>query len=649
MTAALPHLTTLQCPDVLRDLKAWVCWRREGGRKVPFYASGGRRHGVQGTDADRARLVKFTEARTAAIAGGHDGVGFCPLSGLGIAALDFDGCIDDAGNLHPDVERIVAGTYAERSPSGRGVRAFLRGNLGDRKNHGEPFGFEVFSTKGYVTVTGDVLPVVEMTDAVNTIANVTPDVIALCEARFGRAQGGSEPAAIEVQPLGVPAQQLRDMLAPLDPDMGYDQWLRFGMAVHHETSGEGFDIWDEWSSKGSKYPGRDQLEAKWDSFGRGSQSPTTVHALVRAANQAGSRIDIAHLESADDFDVVGPAAAVKPPRFKVYSHAEFLARKPPGWIVKGLIPQAEIAMVIGEPGAGKSFMALELAAAIARGAPFLGHKSAQGAVLYIAAEGSGGFRNRYDAYCKSRGVTDMPFTIMDAAPNLLLHEDALEVVRIAKSLGPLALIVVDTAAATTPGADENSAKDMGRVIEHCKTIAHTTKALVVLIHHTGKDKSKGARGWSGLKGAADAEIEITRSAAGRVLRVSKQKDGEDGQQFWFALDVVQIDVDEDGDAITSCVVREVAAPVISQIDQGVQRKARPRGAWQGAIYDAVAACGDIGIGLTESELIDAVSGVIPPEGDRDRRPERVRAALTTLTEKGTLELVGERYTLGRLT
>jgi len=51
------------------------------------------------------------------------------------------------------------------------------------------------------------------------------------------------------------------------------------------------------------------------------------------------------------------------------------------------------------------------------------------------------------------------------------------------------------------GGDENSGKDMGRVIAHCKAFHKATGALVLLIHHSGKDDTKGARGWSGTRGA----------------------------------------------------------------------------------------------------------------------------------------------------
>ena len=78
-----------------------------------------------------------------------------------------------------------------------------------------------------------------------------------------------------------------------------------------------------------------------------------------------------------------------------------------------------------------------------------------------------------------------------------------------------------------------------------------------LVHHAGKDASKGARGWSGIKAAVDAEIEVIRDDENgtRTVHVSKVKDGEDGARWGFKLDVVSIGIDQDGDEVTSCAVQ----------------------------------------------------------------------------------------------
>src|SRR5690625_4008020 len=68
--------------------------------------------------------------------------------------------------------------------------------------------------------------------------------------------------------LDVTDKELQQMIPPIDPDCPHDEWGRVGMALHEVTGGTGFDLWDEWSSSGKKYPGRDVLEQRWQRFGK---------------------------------------------------------------------------------------------------------------------------------------------------------------------------------------------------------------------------------------------------------------------------------------------------------------------------------------------------------------------------------------------
>lgn len=298
-------------PDEIRSLPAWLCWKFElipgevKARKVPYYANGGKRRGVQGRVEDREQLVTFDAAKAAAACRGFDGVGFCPMPEFGITALDFDNCVRD-GRVDPLVERMVAGTYAELSPSGTGVRAFVRGQLSNNKDaHGEPFGLEVFSSKGYVTFSGNVLPVTELCESEDVVADASPEILAYCAQRFGRVLSSGEAPASPTAPLGLSPEQMQAALDVLDPNMPRADWLRVGMALHHETQGsdEGLQLWDHWSSAGTTYPGPDDMAYRWGGFGRYTGAQTTAHALVRMANANGAHIETAALEG-DVFDVL---------------------------------------------------------------------------------------------------------------------------------------------------------------------------------------------------------------------------------------------------------------------------------------------------------------------------------------------------------
>ena len=83
-----------------------------------------------------------------------------------------------------------------------------------------------------------------------------------------------------------------------------------------------------------------------------------------------------------------------------------------------------------------------------------------------------------------------------------------------------------------------------------------TAGLVVLIHHTGKDAARGLRG-IGASRALDAAVELIREGDRREWRVSKAKDGADGEAYPFRLAVVDLAQDSDGEPVSSCVVRGI--------------------------------------------------------------------------------------------
>lgn len=579
--SAIAHITV---PKPLRDLPAWLCWKFEPGatpeakmRKVPYWANGGRRHGQHGSQEDRYQLTSFDAARSAAARRGMSGVGFCPLPEFGITALDFDNCVTD-GKVHSDLIPVIASAYTEYSPSGNGIRAFYRGQMGNLKAHGKPYGVECFSTNGFVTVTGNALPEVAVVGTQDTVADMPAEVRELIRARFKHEFERREGPPLER--VGLSHAELQECLDGLPSDLSYDQWIMIGMALHHETAGEGFEQWDEWSSRSPKYTTREYGEERWRSFGKNDGDRVTARSLVKLAGEHGVKVQVNKPAAPEEFKGVeeSTGAAITPPqgeptlpakreKFQPIPYAIFASTPPPEWIVKGLLPKAELAVLFGESGSGKSFMALDVAMSIARGEPWRGLRTRAGRVVYIAAEGAGGFRNRLEAYRQHYNLNgQQPFDVIPDAPNLLLKDDALSV---AKAIGPASVVVVDTFAQVTPGGNENAGEDVGRALAHCKGIHVATGGLVLLIHHAGKDASKGARGWSGLRAAADAELEVIRNTAGRCMRTSKQKDGDDTGSWGFGLQVVNIGMDSDGDIISSCVVTETPVPVAQPVTNDI--------------------------------------------------------------------------------
>ena len=378
-SAAKAARIPLSCPSALRDLPAWLCWRMEpndnpGGkaRKVPLYAAGGRRVGKQGTAEDRNQLVTFDVARAAAARRGFDGVGFAPMPDWNIVALDFDGCITD-GEIHPEVLALLNTTYAEISPSGRGIRAFFQGQLGNPKSHGEPFGFELFSSKGYVTYTGAVLDHVQLLGNSDTVAPVDQVVMELVQRRFKKdLEKAAEPIAQDGKPVGLSQEQIDRALAALPEDLDYDRWVQVGMALHHETQGEGFEIWDTWSQRSPKYTTREYGVERWNSFGKGGGAVVTARSLVHLANAHGAGMSLSGPASADEFELIEGGvseATEKAKRTPVRLDWDAIPEDPPDpkFVIPGWMPDGVVTLFAAHGGTGKSFMSVYIALCLATG------------------------------------------------------------------------------------------------------------------------------------------------------------------------------------------------------------------------------------------------------------------------------------------
>lgn len=236
------------------------------------------------------------------------------------------------------------------------------------------------------------------------------------------------------------------------------------------------------------------------------------------------------------------------------------------WAVKRLIGRGDLALIYGPSGSGKSFFALDLAHSIAAGHDWRDLPVTQGSVLYVAAEGDRGVLLRRRALQVHTDSNDAPLFILDASPSLLEAGDISGLVSVSRqcqnrSGSDCVLIVVDTLARVTPGANENSFEDMGRAIQGLNRLQRETGAAVLAVHHTGKDVARGPRGHSSLRAAVDTAIEIERGEGGQPnrARVVKQKDGEDGEAFGFSLRSVEVGRDADGDVVRSCVVEHVEA------------------------------------------------------------------------------------------
>ncbi len=270
-------------------------------------------------------------------------------------------------------------------------------------------------------------------------------------------------------------------------------------------------------------------------------------------------------------------------RFILLSDSDLQKLPPIEWRVKHVLPKTGLAALFGASGSGKSFAVIDLSQAIASGNQWFGYQAKQCNVLYCALEGEGGITGRVQAYRIRYGETSDNIRYMTQPFNLLDAADIADLAKAIHAQGQAAeVIILDTLNRAAPGSDENDSKSMGLIIAAAKKLQTLIGGLVILVHHTGKDATKGLRGHSSLHAALDAAIEVRRDGDRREWLIAKSKDGQDGAAHPFKLDIVELGIDEDGEPVTSCVVHP-----LEDVADNLKKALPPKSGNQRAIWDAL--------------------------------------------------------------
>lgn len=331
-------------------------------------------------------------------------------------------------------------------------------------------------------------------------------------------------------------------------------------------------------------------------------------------------------------------------QFRLMSAADFWQLPTPRFLVHPIIPASGVGSFFGASTSGKTFVALACVAALCEGGHWFGYPVKGGQrCVYVCLEGHAGLQRRVQAWERSNEAAfPEGVRFLFDAFHLLDEDDVLALAAAIDAAGGADVIVIDTLNRAAPGADENSAVDAGRILEAAKRLQSLVGGLILLVHHTGKDASKGMRGHSSLFAAMDVALEVVRMDGQRELRVSKVKDGEDGAVHPFRLEVVDLGLDDEGRAINSCVV----STDDEKHEERLPRAKLPKGGNQKIVLDALRplfrashAFGRAGAPpvrpcLTIDEAVDGTAPhlVVEPK----RRRERAQQAVTGLVASGVL-------------
>lgn len=233
------------------------------------------------------------------------------------------------------------------------------------------------------------------------------------------------------------------------------------------------------------------------------------------------------------------------------------------YVLKSFLPAQSLCSIYGPSGSYKSFLAVSWACHIATGMKWAGKRVTPGAVLYVVGEGGVGVPRRIKAWEQLHGHQADNLWLVNRPVFPVRESEVSEVLLAARQIEaecgvPVRLVVIDTLARCFGGNDENDARDMGAFIEGCDTIKQKTGATVLVVHHSGKDEAKGARGSSSFRAALDAEFNVKREGEGKalILACTKMKDSEEPERKAYDLRTAELYTDEDGELICSLVVRD---------------------------------------------------------------------------------------------
>jgi hypothetical protein len=189
-----------------------------------------------------------------------------------------------------------------------------------------------------------------------------------------------------------------------------------------------------------------------------------------------------------------------------------------------------------------------------------GRRTDPGLVVYLASESPASIRSRIQALKKYHNDDLENLVVVQAPVNFYLGDgDATDVIGLVKTVEqmkgqPVRLIVGDTLARISAGANENSGEDMGPVMSRFDVVAAATKSCIMIIHHNGKDAAKGSRGWSGIRAHIDTEIEVNEKEGVRSVTVTKQRElPSKGDAIYFKLHVIEMGKTKFGKPATTCV------------------------------------------------------------------------------------------------
>lgn len=305
-----PQVAFEAIPFSLKQVPRWVLWKyvwRESAAGAKWTKLPVRLNGKAASATDPSTWATFDQVRRAygVNTRGCDGVGLVFTTEDDLVGVDLDDCLTvdpltDEPSLSAMAEDLLASVdgYAEVSPSGEGLKLWCRAGGMPRAFAEKSLGLEFYPHGRFFTVTGHAVPShgslpleSDQGEPLRAwLARWLPDGDARAKARTTPAPGGDGVEEADLDAVSAPVEGwdlervVAELLSKFDPDCGYSDWLKVGMAVHHQTGGslEGLEAWDEWSQRSDAKYTEGLCEEKWDSFAEEhSGGVVTLRSLLK--------------------------------------------------------------------------------------------------------------------------------------------------------------------------------------------------------------------------------------------------------------------------------------------------------------------------------------------------------------------------------
>jgi Mrp family chromosome partitioning ATPase len=629
-------------PDELRSYPQWVC---HDASKRPINPHTGQLADV----SDPTTWAKFEDATNSPYG---VGIGFVFADTDPFVGIDLD--VPEGGSPSEGQQRIYNAfeTYAERSPSGRGLHIIAKGRVAEGGVRNSNVGVEVYSSGRFFTFTGNV-------ERNQAIADCQPLIDKLC-ANIRPKQDAETGETFDPTPATqITDEALRERICESvanrrnyegQASNWSDAYFALICAACLFSSDEAqvrrvvmaSPLVQESPPKGRETR-LQKAERMW--------SREYASAARRGAQERQERaVGVAHGRQVANALLTGwqaTNATLPASRFRVLHVSDIEAREP-DFIVGDLIEARSCVVVFGTPGAGKSFVTLDIAASIASGREFHGKEVQAGCAVYVAGEGGAGIKRRLQAWAKHTNepldkskplfIIQSPIEMLNAAD----VEAVCEAIAAATGTSAIKVIVLDTLARNFGDGDENSTSDMNRFVAAVGRMIAQFNCTVIVVHHSGHGDSSRARGSSALRAAADAEFLVSKEHDTVTLTHTKAKDAAESTPMLFSLESVELGKRKDGEPYTSAVLIEREAQVTKATNLSPSQQ-RAMKAYINAAKDAGHFADDGSyIGVHRDEWRKAFYKIATQDND-DSKSKAFRRACTDLVEKGELDVADDVF------